>query len=64
MGRIKTMLVKRTTKKLFQEHKGEFTTDFAQNKKIVSSFITTPSKKIVNTVTGYVTRLTKTTKEL
>lgn len=57
MGRIKTMLVKRTTVKLFREYGEHFTSDFAKNKHIVAKLITTQSKKILNTITGYATRM-------
>ncbi len=56
MGRIKTTLVKRTTEELLEKHNGEFSTDFNMNKTKVSMFMRAPSKKIRNTIAGYVTR--------
>jgi len=55
MGKIKSMLIKRTGKKLINE--GVFHEDFGKNKKILSS--TMPSKKIRNILAGYMSRLKK-----
>lgn len=57
MGRIKTMPIKRATHKIFREYGTHFTKDFAANKKLVAKVVNTQSKKILNTITGYVTRL-------
>jgi small subunit ribosomal protein S17e len=57
MGRIKTQLIKRLTLQLVKQHKQLFTTDYAENKKLVERLLTGPTKKIRNTVAGYVTRL-------
>jgi len=56
MGRIKSLLVKKTAKSLIE--KGiPFTTDFETNKKILGN--TMPSKSIRNKIAGYITRLQK-----
>ena len=59
MGRIKTQLIKRITNKLVKEHRKEFKDDFESNKEIVERFADIPSKKLRNTIAGYVTRLVK-----
>lgn len=59
MGRIKTMLIKRTTNELIQRYEKEFKTDFESNKKLVMEFGDIPSKKLRNVIAGYVTRLIK-----
>jgi small subunit ribosomal protein S17e len=59
MGRIKTDLVKRVTHKLIDKYDGKFTEDFEQNKKIMGEVSEMPSKKIRNTVAGYITRVVK-----
>lgn len=59
MGRIKTMLTKRVTNQLVKEHSNEFKKTFEENKKLVSSFADVPSKKLRNTIAGYVTRQMK-----
>lgn len=59
MGRIKTTLVKRAAIKLFNSNKEKFGEDFSKNKLIVDQLAEVPSKKLRNTVAGYVTRLVK-----
>ena len=50
-------MVKRLTLQLVKQHKPLFTTEYVANKKLVEQLLTGPSKKIRNTVAGYVTRL-------
>jgi len=59
MGRIKTLLVKRISRKLIEEYGQEFTTDFSKNKELVGKFTDVTSQKLKNVISGYVTRLTK-----
>jgi small subunit ribosomal protein S17e len=59
MGRIKTMLVKRTTQELMEKHADQFTDNFEENKKAVGQLLSKSSKKIKNTIAGYATRLIK-----
>jgi ribosomal protein S17E len=54
MGRIKSLLVKRTAKKLIKEQ-DFYNTKFDDNKKILGSLM--PSKKVRNKIAGYITRL-------
>ena len=63
MGRIKTQLIKRITNKLVAEHREEFKEDFEENKKLVEQFADIPSKKLRNTIAGYVTRQVKEKEE-
>ncbi|MDP2672823.1 MAG: 30S ribosomal protein S17e [Nanoarchaeota archaeon] len=56
MGKIKTKLVKRTSRALLKEGV-EFSEDFTKNKRILGS--TMPSKKIRNQIAGYLSRLKK-----
>lgn len=56
MGRIKSLLVKRTAKKLLEEE-GLFTERFGDNKKVLKN--TMPSKPIRNKIAGYMARLVK-----
>ena len=62
MGRIKTTKIKRVTFSLFREHKDEFKENFEENKKIVEGLAEIKSKKMRNTIAGYVTRLVKKSK--
>ena len=63
MGRIKTILVKRVTKKLVEEHKDEFSEDYNKNKEVLRKYINVRSPKIRNVIAGYTTRLVKQFKE-
>jgi len=64
MGRIKTKQIKRVSQKLVQTHGDEFKETFEENKEIVPRFVKIPSKKLRNTVAGYVTRLVKTREDI
>jgi len=57
MGRIKTQLIKRTTNQLVKQYPTTFKKDFNSNKELVSKHLDVKSKKLRNTVAGYVTRL-------
>lgn len=56
MGRIKTQLIKSTTKDILKRHRDRFTTDFSKNKEILEEVADMPSKKIRNVIAGYITR--------
>lgn len=64
MGRIKTQLSKRVTLELYKKHKDRFTKSFEENKGMVKKLLKLPSKKQINVVSGYVTRLTKGDKNI
>lgn len=53
MGRIKSLLVKRTAKKLMAED--SFNDKFDNNKKGLNNLM--PSKKVRNKIAGYIARL-------
>ena len=59
MGRIKTKLIKRLTFETIALSKDKLTVNFEENKKIVAELLGDASKKIRNSVAGYVTRLMK-----
>jgi len=59
MGRIKTMLIKRTTQDLMEKHSEEFTKNFDDNKRILDGKAKVNSKKMRNIIAGYATRLKK-----
>ncbi|MBU3913136.1 MAG: 30S ribosomal protein S17e [Nanoarchaeota archaeon] len=54
MGRIKSALVKRSTKKMLAEE-NSFTEKFEDNKIVLGK--TMPSKKVRNKIAGYLARL-------
>lgn len=58
MGRVKSAQIKKAAKKLFEERKAMFSTDFDKNKVAVAKLLDT-SKKTRNSIAGYVTRLMK-----
>ncbi|MBI4149757.1 30S ribosomal protein S17e [Candidatus Woesearchaeota archaeon] len=59
MGRIKTRLVKRSTRELLKQHGEEVAADYVENKKIVQKYVELSSKKLRNIMAGYATRLAK-----
>jgi len=60
MGRIKSTLVKRTSKQLLTRS-SDFDDQFENNKKILGR--TMPSKKMRNKIAGYIARLVRMQKE-
>lgn len=56
-------MIKRLTFQLLREHRSEFKQSFDDNKVIVEQHLGTTSKKIRNTVAGYVTRQMKQREE-
>lgn len=63
MGRIKLQLIKRTTRKLMEEHKRDFKGDFEENKKVMGRYANISNKKIRNAVVGHITKLIKRKEE-
>ncbi len=59
LGRIKTKQIKRATIELMNRHGNVFKKDFAENCRIVSELADIRSKKLRNTIAGYITRLSK-----
>ncbi|KZX17390.1 30S ribosomal protein S17e [Methanobrevibacter cuticularis] len=59
MGNIRTSFVKRISKELIETHKGTFTTDFDENKRLVAEYSTVSTKHLRNKIAGYVTRLVR-----
>jgi len=57
MGNIKTSFVKKTAKRLHDQHGEKFTDDFTKNKEIIKELIDIRSKKLRNIIAGYVTNL-------
>ncbi len=59
MGRIKTQLIKRITFEIMKQSKDQLSPQFEGNKKVVAELLSGASKKIRNSVAGYLTRLMK-----
>jgi len=62
MGRIKSTLVKRTSRQLIENSTESFGKTFEENKKSLGN--TLPSKKMRNKIAGYIARIKKNTKLL
>ncbi|MBS3128553.1 30S ribosomal protein S17e [Candidatus Woesearchaeota archaeon] len=56
MGRIKTQQVKRITEELYKKHADQFTPNYENNKVVLNQLTLIPSKKIRNTIAGYLAR--------
>lgn len=63
MGRIKTQLIKRTARKLFNKYQDQVKMNFGENKAVVTNFLENPNKKMRNIVAGYLSRLAKQQQE-
>ena len=62
MGRIKSKLIKRTTRQLIANTDESFGKTFEENKKALGS--TLSSKKMRNKIAGYIARVKKNTKTI
>lgn len=59
MGRIKTKQIKSIGKKLYGLHRDDFKLDFGHNKTMVNKYVEVKSKRLRNSLAGYMTRLIK-----
>lgn len=59
MGNIKTNFIKRIGKKLYDSNTEKFTDDYTKNKELVNGMVDIKSKKLRNTIAGYITKLKK-----
>lgn len=62
MGRIKSTLIKRTSRQLLEKSPESFSKDFEVNKKVLGNSL--PSKRLRNRVAGYISRLKMNTKTI
>lgn len=62
MGRIKSTLIKRTSKQLVESSEDSFSKSFEDNKKALGR--TLPSKKTRNKIAGYITRMKRNQKKI
>jgi len=64
MGRIKTMLIKRTVSKLVKNYgNGKFSDNFENNKTAVTELVDVRSKKLRNIIAGSMTKQLKIKKK-
>lgn len=59
MGNIKTSFVKTVANEIYEKHEDKLTTDFSKNKEVVKEFADVKSKRLMNMITGYLTKLKK-----
>jgi len=59
MGRIRTTLIKRSGTDIYNSFPDRFIPDFKHNKNILSDVATIYSKKLRNTIAGYITKIAK-----
>lgn len=57
MGNVRSEKVKRAARELIRKYPDKFTSDFEENKKILSSIAFIPSIRLRNSIAGYITRL-------
>ena len=62
MGRIKTKLIKRSSRQLLANSEESFGKTFEENKKSLGS--TLPSKRMRNQIAGYIARIKKNQKNI
>ena len=60
MGKVRTEQVKRIARELLDRYPNKFTTDFENNKKLVTELTNISSTKLRNRVAGYTARLAST----
>ena len=56
MGTVKPAYIKIIAMELLKKYGEEFTSDFNENKKLVSQYTNITSKRVRNRVAGYITR--------
>ena len=57
MGNVRQEKIKKIARDLLERYPDRFTADFEENKKTIDSLVNVPSKRLRNTIVGYVTRL-------
>lgn len=63
MGKVRTMMIKRTARKLLLSNPSLFNEDFNHNKEIVRKLVDVKSKRVSNRIAGYITHLVKISKQ-
>ena len=59
MGKIRTLMIKRTARKLLEAYPDLFTDSFDHNKMVVRKLVDVESKRVKNRIAGYITHLVK-----
>jgi small subunit ribosomal protein S17e len=56
LGKVKTEQIKKTGKELMTRFPNKFSSDFEENKKLVSALVTDTTTRVRNKIAGYITR--------
>ena len=59
MGKVRTLLIKSTSKDLIDKYPKVFTTDFEKNKELLEKYAEIDSKHLRNRISGYIVNLLK-----
>ena len=59
MGKVRTVLIKSTSKELINKYPNVFTTDFEKNKELLDKYLEIDSKHLRNRISGYIVSLLK-----
>ncbi len=59
MGKVRTILIKHTSKELIDKYSNVFTTDFEANKQLLDKYLVIDSKHLRNRISGYIVNLLK-----
>jgi small subunit ribosomal protein S17e len=57
MGRVYTIKIKRISKQVLEAFPDAFTEDYEKNKELLKGIIEVKSKKMLNQIAGYITRM-------
>jgi len=57
LGRVRTEIIKKTARELFEANPQRFSVDYEENKKAVDELVNSKTKRVRNRIAGYVTRL-------
>ena len=63
MGRVRTKLIKSVSEKIYNRDKSKFSKSFEKNKKELEGLAQINSKKLRNTISGYITKLVNKSKK-
>jgi small subunit ribosomal protein S17e len=59
MGKVRTILIKSTSKELITKYPNVFTTNFEKNKELLDKYLEVDSKHLRNRISGYIVSLLK-----
>ncbi|MGQ9513537.1 MAG: 30S ribosomal protein S17e [Thermoproteota archaeon] len=57
MGRVYTTKIKRVSKQILEQFPDTFSNDYEKNKELLKGMVDVRSKKMLNQIAGYITRI-------